>query len=271
MTKDKIPYVNIWVENENKGTTSNEHGAFTLNNIENTVVIIFSAIGYETKKVNSELIKNTIELKSKIIELQEIVIRPIKHKEETVIGGFEKSKIYYYFSCSGAKPYIVARYFEFNENYNQTPFLKKIRILTRSRVKDSKFNVRLYSVNKNGEPSDYIYVKNIIGIARKGKRVTKIDISELNIKFPENGFFIAIEWLIVESNKHEYTYTMRGSNKKLVGISYEPFIGTIPSETDENSWIFRQGKWSKINKNKSPIKSYKDKYNPLAIELTLTN
>ena len=49
-------------------------------------------------------------------------------------------------------------------------------------------------------------------------------------------------------------------------------IGTVPADTDENSWIFTQGKWRKMHKNNSgTLKRYKEKYNLLAIELTLTN
>lgn len=99
-----------------------------------------------------------------------------------------------------------------------------------------------------------------------------MNISNLNIEFPKEGFFIAIEWLIIESNKHEYSYKMQGSEKKITGISYEPAIGIIPAETDENSWILKKGKWRKMHKNNSAFsKRYKDKYNLLAIELTLTN
>jgi hypothetical protein len=65
---------------------------------------------------------------------------------------------------------------------------------------------------------------------------------------------------------------MSDTGKKLTGISYEPAIGTVPADTDENSWIFTQGKWRKMHKNSSgTLKRYKDKYNLLAIELTLTN
>ena len=99
-TKEKIPYVNIWVENENIGTTSNEKGGFILE-IDSTKIILFSAIGFETKK---------------------------------------------------------------------------IRILTKSDVKDSKFNIRLYGVSENGEPENYIFDQNIIGIAKKGKKTTENDI-----------------------------------------------------------------------------------------------
>ena len=269
-TKEKIPYVNIWVENKNIGTTSNENGEFELE-IDGTKIILFSALGFETRKISSDSIKSTLELKPLITELKEVVIKSKKQNKKLVIGKFKKSKINHYFAC-GTTPWISARYFKYQENYDKTPFLNKIRVLTNSDVDNSKFNIRFYSVSENGEPNEYIFDENIIGIARKGKKTTEVDISDLNIEFPKEGFFIAIEWLIIESNKHEYSYTMTGSGKKLTGISYEPAIGTVPAETDENSWIFTQGKWRKTHKNNSgTLKRYKDKYNLLAIELTLTN
>tara|TARA_R110001583_G_scaffold190362_2_gene354548 strand:+ start:2681 stop:3574 length:894 start_codon:yes stop_codon:yes gene_type:complete len=269
-TKEKIPYVNIWVENENIGTTSNEKGEFELE-IDSPKIILFSAIGFQTKKVSSDSIKNILELKPVITELDEIIINSKKLSQEFTIGEFKKSKINSYFAC-GKQPWISARFFEHKEEYEKTPYLKKFRILTNSDVKNSKFNIRLYGVNEKGEPENYIYNENIIGIAKKGKKTTEIDVSELNIEFPEKGFFIAIEWLIIEGNKYEYKYTMKGSRKKLKGISYEPAIGTVPIETNENSWRFNQGKWRKTWKNNNEsMRKYRNKYNQLAIELTLTN
>lgn len=269
-TKEKIPYVNIWIENENIGTTSNEKGEFELE-INGTKIILFSALGFETRKISSDSIKNVLELKPLVTELKEVVIKSKKQNKKLVVGKFKKSKINHYFAC-GTTPWISARYFKYQEDYDKTSFLNKIRVLTNSDVNDSKFNIRFYSVSKNGEPNESIFDENIIGIAKKGKKITEIDISDLNIEFPKEGLFIAIEWLIIESNKHQYSYTMTGSGKKLTGISYEPAIGTVPAETDENSWIFTQGKWRKMHKNNNgTLKRYKNKYNLLAIELTLTN
>ena len=59
-----IPYVNIWVDGESIGTTSNEDGSFLLN-YEGQKMIIFSAIGYESKKVNPKDL-NKLLLKFKI-------------------------------------------------------------------------------------------------------------------------------------------------------------------------------------------------------------
>ncbi len=261
-SQKNISYVNIWVENENIGTTSNEDGEFELK-VNNTKTILFSAIGFESKRIVSDSIKNFIELKPLITQLNEVVIKSKKLTEELKIGTIKKSEINSYFG-SGLKPWIIARYFNYREYYNKTNYLNKISLLTNSDVKDSKFNIRLYTVNDNGEPGEYIYAENIIGIARKGKKLTEIDISDLNIEFPKKGFFIAVEWLIIESNKHEYEYTIIDSKKKLKGISYEPAIGTVPTESDENSWILNQGRWKKIWKSN-------EDYKLLVIELTLTN
>ncbi len=271
-TQEPIPYVNIWIENENIGTTSDENGVFSLNS-ENTKNIIFSAIGFETTKINTENIQGKVSLKPKNIELSEVIITPQKRSQKLVIGKFKKSKINHYFGAGGSKtPWIVARYFPYKSEYKNTPFLMKIRMLTDSDVKNAKFNIRLYRVDKNGKPSAYLYDKNIIGIARKGKHITEFDIADLQIKFPQEGFFIAVEWLVIPENKHEYSYTMKGSKKKYKGFSYEPAIGTVPTPTNENTWIFVAGKWKKIpTKAGEDLKRYKGKYNLLALELTLTN
>ena len=268
-TKEKIPFVNIWVENENTGTTSNEKGYFILD-VDRTKTIIFSAIGFEKLAIKGSNIKNIVVLKPKIIEFPEIFIEPTNQNKELVIGKFKKSKIRDYFG-GGTKPWIIARYFPYNSNYSKTKFLNKICILTKSFIKNANFKIRLYAVNEKGEPKGYIYNKNILGIAKKGKKITEINLRNLNIEFPKKGFFIAVEWLIIESNKYEFTYTMKGNNRKLKAISYQPNIGTIPTETNMNTWIFSGGKWQKIWKNNGRLKHYKEKYNLIAIELTLSN
>ena len=271
-TKERVPYVNIWVENENIGTTSNENGEFELNNATNNKTIVFSSIGYLTKKVKSESIHNVVTLTPQITKLKEIVISSRKQSCEFTIGSFKKSKINDYFSGS-TKPWKVARYFEYKKEYSKTPFFKSIRIPTKSYIAESRFIIGLYEINDEGEPGKYLFGKNIFGIAKKGKRITEIDISNLHIKFPEKGFFIVIEWLIIEPNKYDFTYTMKGFKRKHKGILYGPSIGIVPNETENNSWIFIQGKWIRLWKKTVPLisKKQKDKNIQLAIELTLTN
>jgi hypothetical protein len=269
-TRESIPYVNIWVEGQNIGTTSNESGTFHLS-IDTTGVFIFSAIGYETRKISSDLIENTVELKPSVSDLEEVVVIANPKDLELTIGKFKKPPFLSGFSCGG-KPCILARRFLYQESFSKTRRLDKIKLLTTSDVRDAKFNIRLYHINEDGEPGKYIYNENIIGIARKGKGITEIDLSKFNLQFPESGLFVGFEWLILESNKYETTYTIEGSKKKLKGIDYEPGIVIVSSDTVESSWWYRYGKWTPVWKNSNDaITGHKEKYNFMAVELTLTN
>ncbi len=259
-TKAKIPYVNIWLENENVGTTSNENGEFELIANDSNKIIVFSAIGYQTKRIKAGDIKSILELIPNMTVLQEVFIRSKKGNRELKIDSFKKSETNSYFS-NGGTPWMVAKFFAWKDDYKATPFLKKINILTDSKVKNASFNIRLYSVNEKGEPGVYLYDKNIIGNARKGKTITEVDLSNLDIQFPENGLFIAYEWLIIESNRNIQTYTNQGSNKKLEEVRYEPKIATFKGDKENNSWNYTKGSWKK----------WSVRYFLLAMELTLTN
>ena len=65
-----IPYVNIWVEGKNIGTTSQEDGSFIINILAEKM-LVFSAVGFETSKINSLDAKKVI-LKAKVNRLNEV-------------------------------------------------------------------------------------------------------------------------------------------------------------------------------------------------------
>lgn len=268
-TNEVIPYVNIWVEGEENGTSSNENGEFVLY-VDESKFVIFSAIGYETIHIKANLIEETIALRQDENLLNEVSIITQKQNLELKIGKFKKSKINHYFSCDKS-PWIVARFFQYEKRYHKTPYIKKIKLLTDSEIKNAKFNLRLYNVDENGKPGNYLYQDNIIGFAKKGNKYTEIDISDLKIQFPESGFFVAVEWLIIEENKFEYNFKDNKTKEMINSISYLPRLGFISAETNDNSWNYRKGKWYKAHENRYLGQKYNYKYSLLAIELTLTN
>lgn len=266
-TKERIPYVNIWVENENTGTTSNESGEFVLTVADTNLMILFSAIGYTTKSIKAGNISGLVALMPQSMILQEVFIHPKKGAKTLEVGRLNKSEIHNYFG-SAVSPWMVANYYPYQDEYKNTPFLKHLNILTESTIKKATFNIRLYSVNESGKPGDYLYDKNIIGIARRGKNMTEVDLSTLNIQFPENGFFIAFEWLIIESNKYTATYSRSDSKERYNGIRYAPSIGSIKGTEESNCWRYAEGAWSKFYR---PIIAKSGRYSFAAIELTLTD
>ena len=68
---DPIPYVSIFVENENKTTTSEENGTFSIQVLAEAK-LIFSALGYEKKTVLAKDAARVV-LKSVIFDLEEVV------------------------------------------------------------------------------------------------------------------------------------------------------------------------------------------------------
>jgi hypothetical protein len=270
-TQEKIPYVNIWVENENIGTSSNENGEFYFEKLEADKILVFSAIGYETLKINVNNISNNVKLIPTITSLNEVVLKAKKNENELVIGKFKKSKINTYLA-NGKTPSIYARFFEFKEAYLKNIFLKKIKLVTLNNLNhDAVFNIRLYNIGENGQPDGYLHDENILTYAKKGKKLTEINLTNLNIQFPEKGFFIAVEWIITDENKYEYNFIDETSLNKNKAYTYSPSIGTIPAETNENSWVYNNGKWNKTFNKNHISKDYQNKYLLLAMELTLTN
>ena len=60
------------------------------------------------------------------------------------------------------------------------------------------------------------------------------------------------------------------TKKKVKDIAYAPLFGTTTSEQNENSWIFENGLWTKVEKNSAYFgKKERYKFNVLAMELVL--
>jgi len=264
-TKQPIPYVNIWIENSTYGTSSNLKGYFEIKKEQIKLdFIVFSAVGYNREKINAISLTDTFFLKAQISEISEIIISANKKKKEKRIGELKRQFPSNRIGC-GKTPYMSARFIPYKKEYEETPFLKSIEFLTHSNIKNAKFSIRFYVADNNNKPKQYLTNKNIIGIAKKGARKTKIDLTLYNIYFPKKGIYVAIEWLIIEENKHIYNYTIKGSSKKYNdGIEYLPSFSAIIIEDKSNVWEYNKGKWE------HPFK-FNDLYYLLQMEITLTN
>lgn len=271
ITGEKIPYVNIWIENESIGTTSNEEGAFSLD-ITNGEFLILSCLGYETKRVEISNVPTSILLHPKVTELEAVSLSKAIKQKEITIGKFKDTDVQFYYATLD-KPEIKARFFPFDSSYVETPYLKTLKFRTYSSIRNAKFNIRLYAVGENGEPTHPIYENNIIGITKKGAKNIELDVSDLNILFPKNGLFVSYEWLIIKENEFTTTFPITDSKERIKQTVYEPKVGLIASETNENGWKYVNGKWQKVeifSKGSAP-ESYVNKFGLLAIEMSLTN
>lgn len=257
-TGNPIEYANIWIENQNIGTTSDHDGKFILNRNIGDLTLIVSVIGYENRRFNINKDNLKLELIPKIYEIEEVIVLPKKNRE-LIVNDLRKASMLNTFSCAGV-PWMVAKYFEYLPAYEQTPFLKKIRIITKSEIDSATFNLRILSVNEKGEPATDILKNNFIITVKKGKKKTLVDLSDYHISFPKEGFFVSFEWLIIDRNK-----SFKHSNGF---IKYNPSFVFIVRNGSKKNWIYTSGAWKK---EVIPFPDNKDKHQDLAVELTLSN
>jgi len=268
-TNNPIPFVNICLENANEGLSANEKGEFSLISTEEQDYVVFSAVGYKRKRIDLKKLSDEIYLIPYSTELAEVIVKPSKGKKSLVVGKLKRKKINtYYGNQKGA--WIIARYFSYTEEYNKTPFIKEIKIATSSRLDSACFNVRLYKKDKSGNPGDYLFYKNLIVSAPKHNQNSRIDLSNVNLKFPEEGFFIAIECLAIEQNK--FTLQVTKNDEFYPVETYQPSIGIIGNYENEETWVYYKGSWMLFSKYSEITGYHKNWKNRLiAIELKLTN
>ncbi|MFH1196468.1 MAG: carboxypeptidase-like regulatory domain-containing protein [bacterium] len=205
-----IQYANIGIVGKNVGTVSDNNGLFTIelsNNFNNDSLCI-SCIGYEKKTFLIRDLKNSIsdleqfriELKSKIYQFDEIVVRPINTKVYT-LGNF----------CEPDSPYgnsfpsknlgtEIGVMIKLPEEVDKA-YLKKLRYFVGEFTYDY-FTVRLnvYNIN-NGLPDKNILKEQIfIDITSTGEYI--INLQRNNIVITED-FFISLEYFKIPDQKEE--------------------------------------------------------------------
>ena len=258
-----IPYVNIWVENENIGATSEENGTFEIKISDTSKTLIFSVIGYETKKISTSNSDNIV-LKPIIYQLEDIVIFKPKNTKEIEIGDSKKR---FYLPEPQTIPWIFGR--KFTAEDSEIKFIKNIIYYTNSEVEKGIFRVRIYSIGNDGIPNEDILSNEILVEVKKGKHKTIVDLLKYKIEIPNEGIIVAFENLLIDQNKYMQSGINIKTKKRTEQLNYSPHIMYFYNNTFD-SYTFRAGKWAHFTKE------YYDKYKQIkviipAIDLTLTN
>lgn len=126
--KEAIPYVNIWSQTSKIGNSSDENGEFSIENFKTNDSLIFTAIGFETKKMILTENLKSVYLTPQVNHLKEIVLKPkkiVKLKTRKI----KKAK-YNVYSTEQNTITITAKFIPYKIEYEQTPFLCSINLYT---------------------------------------------------------------------------------------------------------------------------------------------
>ena len=243
-TKEPLPFTSIGLKNEQIGALSNEHGQFvvpapTQNTADSLVVV---ALGYGRRAV---LVKRgvavaslTIELPKRAVALSNVTVKAGKVKNlgmgsrsddpgEGMIQGLPGSQYAFFVKNEKKKKLGNVRTVSFYIGENGFP--------------REPFRVRLYKADGNyNAPNTDLLTENVIVSAPQGGQWYTVDLTPYNIVAPEEGFFVAMEW-VVSGDKFFTTNFMD---------DYTPY-GQIMRPTYEfkesRTWNYTMGKgWSLI-------------------------
>ena len=243
-TKEPLHFTSIGLKNEQIGALSNEHGQFvvqapTQNTADSLVVV---ALGYGRRAV---LVKRgvavaslTIELPKRAVALGNVTVKAGKIKNlglgsrsddpgEGMIQGLPGSQYAFFVKNEKKKRLGNVRTVSFYIGENGFP--------------REPFRVRLYKADGNyNAPNTDLLTENVVVSAPQGGQWYTVDLTPYNIIAPEEGFFVAMEW-VVSGDKFFTTNFMD---------DYTPY-GQIMRPTYEfkesRTWNYTMGKgWSLI-------------------------
>jgi hypothetical protein len=265
LTGKPIPFVNIWVQNENIGSTSEEDGTFFINTTEKSKKLIFSTLGYE-KKIMDAADVSKVFLKPTAYLLNEVVISKSIGTKTVEIGKY-KNEMYQAFDNG---PKIDTKFFPYLTTYKKTKYLKQVSIYTDSRIDEASIKIHFYEVDSNGFPAGELLDKDFVVTVKKGTRINRFDLKSYNLKFPKNGLFIGFEKLMIEKNKIEKTVTDLNTKTAQIQKTYFPFVLYNYVER-EFLYTFSGGQWNRKTKQDDSDPSGKMMINEPVITLILSN
>lgn len=260
---EPIPYVNIWVENENIGTTSDTDGSFSITLNTTSKNLIFSSLGYDKKIIKAVNAANVF-LVSNEVELNEVVLLNKKERRFLEIGK-TKNTTYQTFDNG---PKIEAKYFPYSSKYSKTKFIKYITLFADCGIDTATVKIHLYSVDENGAPGKELLNKEYLAKLKKGVFKYKFNVSDFNLVFPENGLFVAYEKLMIASNRTERIITDPNTKKSQTKVTHHPFVIYNYVERDF-FYTFSGGKWTKHTNETNPLEPLA--INEPAINIILSN
>lgn len=176
---------------QNKGTYTDSLGQFFLTNNNLSQLndsIYISYIGYEAKKISLKTFKNgdTVFLKKQTYNLKEIQIRP---KELELLKFKNKGHSRELFS--GSANSVMAYYI----NHNHGGYLKKVSFFLRANSSNSYTSLRVLKKTSVYSDQTHLLDTNLLVKLKKGNRKVTFDLAKFNIKIPEDGLLVGLEFI----------------------------------------------------------------------------
>ena len=255
-----IPFVSIWVEHENTGTSTEENGSFEIEVKDKNNNLLFLALGFEKQSIKATQVEKVV-LKSTRFKINEVWVDN-RFDTKTKEIGTPKNEMYQAFENG---PRIDLKFFPYFSSYSKTKYIKKVALYCDSRMDDVSIKIHFYKTNEEGLPGEEMTNKDLIFKVKNGINNNLFDVTSSRLMLPKKGIYVGFEKLIIEKNKIEKK-AKDLQNVEITRKSYLPYV-LYHLEERPYSLTFSNGKWVKKSTSNS---SQTMVYEP-AIKLILTN
>ena len=199
-TKEPLPFTSISLREEQTGALSNEFGVFQLpapvkNETDSLVVM---ALGYDHLAIvvhrGKDVSNLVIELVHRAVALQNVLVKGGKLKNLELGASSHRPGE----GLLQGQPGSQCAFFVKNDKNKRLGNIRTVSFyIGENGFPREPFRVRIYKPdgNYNGPNTD-ILTENVVVSAPAGGQWYTVDLSPYNVQAPEEGFFVAMEWIV---------------------------------------------------------------------------
>lgn len=221
-----IEFANVSLNQTSIGTYTNSKGEFSFENIKPTDTLKISCIGYKSRSVCVKDVEGPIILISSSINIDEVTVNG-KKKNKSFTIGYYKMKSPFPFTHGSSVNTRLATFIPYE---SRPAFIETILLPIKNVEDTSRLKVYLFEISKDGKPGKELFSMLLLS----DEISNKVDISELQIKMPTKGVFVALEWL------NEYNIKF----EDIKGIHGPGVILKMTAPMDTNlTYIARKNEW----------------------------
>lgn len=204
-----VPFATLSNQAFEWGLTANEDGTFKTNQLKEGDTLIISSLGYYQARIPYYELHNNVRLFLNVrpVQLDEVKISKTARMKDVWLGSKQNTPN----SIIGTIGMSTIREIALLiPNFTQSKgLIRKVGYyIGRLGKPKTPFRIRIYK-NDNGMPGDDLLNQSVVVHASRGNSWRDVDLSAYKIPFPAEGFFIAMEWLLVPNKKYHYELILR--------------------------------------------------------------
>lgn len=248
-----VPFATVTTQDHQWGINATEEGKFKfdLGLLAKEDTLVVTSVGYYESRIPYRQLREgvMVTLQVHTIQLAEVEIRRTGKKKDIWLGASQQDT----HSSVGQISYnSIQELALYVPNYIQNEgFINKVGFWISGLGKPkTPFRVRIYK-NENGMPGEDLLNQSLIVKAKRGKGWFNVDVSDYDIPFPADGFFVAMEWIVVPNKEYWFDIKYPGG---VIKSRFGQSAGTTLEFKEDFARIRKNGgEWSKYGQGYQPM------------------